>query len=555
MTGLVATYRVQMRNGVDFAHLSEQLGCIARLGASHLYLSPVFTARTGSTHGYDVTRPDEIDPALGGLAAFEAFAREAARHGLCIVLDIVPNHVAASVENPWRRDVLEHGRASRYAGFFDIDREAPPAPGRIALPVLGMPFAEALAAGEIRLVAGPDGPELACHDLRLPLRPESRRLGGRPPEAVDGDPCALLAVLDEQHYAPVYWRALPDRLDWRRFFDITELVGLRIEEEEVFRAVHRPVFDLVRRGFVHGLRIDHIDGLADPAGYLHRLRAGPEACGGGPDFPLWVEKILGPHETLRRSWPVSGTTGYEVPNDILQLLRDGRATRPLGRLWRQVSGDARSFAEVVTEARLEVLEGCSRASTPGSPRPRRRSRRAARRVASWARSGSATPCANCSRVCRSIAAMRRVELRNRRIGPCPKRRCGGPPRGPAVRSPMRSLSSRSGCCRRGTIASAASPPASNSFPGRLPPGRSRIPPSTGICASSPPTRWAANRTRPAGRRRASTPVGGPGRRAIPRRSCRPRPTTPGAAPTSAPASRCRARSRRCSPPTCGCGGG
>ncbi len=357
MTGPVATYRVQMRNGVDFAHLSEHLGYIARLGASHVYLSPVFTARTGSTHGYDVTRPDEIDPALGGLAAFEAFAREAARHGLGIVLDIVPNHMAASVENPWWRDVLEHGRASRYAGFFDIDWEAPPAPGRVALPVLGMPFAEALAAGEIRLVAGPDGPELACHDLRLPLRPESRRrLDGRAPEAVNGDPRALLAVLDEQHYAPVYWRALPDRLNWRRFFDITELVGLRIEQEEVFEAVHRLVFDLVRRGLVHGLRIDHIDGLADPAGYLHRLRARLEACGAGPEFPLWVEKILGPHETLRRSWPVSGTTGYEVLNEILHLLCDGRATRPLDTLWQQVSGDARSFAEVVAEARREVLE-------------------------------------------------------------------------------------------------------------------------------------------------------------------------------------------------------
>lgn len=355
---LIATYRVQMRAGVDFARLTEHLGYIARLGPSHLYLSPIFTACTGSTHGYDVTRPDQIDPALGGIAGFEALARNAARHGLGIVLDIVPNHMAASTENPWWRDVLEHGRDSRFARFFDIDWDMREVAGKVALPVLAAPFDRVLEQGAIRVEAGAaEGPVLLVSGQRLPLRPESRRtLQGGDLDEVNADRAALRQLIREQHYVPVFWRALPDRLNWRRFFDISGLVGLRIEQEEVFEAVHRLVFDLVARGLVHGLRIDHVDGLADPAGYLRRLRARLEEHGAGPRFPVWVEKILGPGEKLRRSWPVSGTTGYEVMNDILHVACDPGASRVLGALWRKISADRRSFSRLIVETKREVLE-------------------------------------------------------------------------------------------------------------------------------------------------------------------------------------------------------
>jgi (1->4)-alpha-D-glucan 1-alpha-D-glucosylmutase len=253
---LRATYRLQLTPQLGFAAASRLVPYLRDLGVSHLYLSPSLQARAGSTHGYDVVEPHRLSEELGGRAAFEELARAAHGAGLGIVLDVVPNHMAAVPESRYWADEGLRGR------FFDID------------PVSG------------------------------------------------------------RH---------------RRFFDIDDLAGVRQEDLAVFEETHELVLELVRQGLVDGLRVDHPDGLADPAGYLERLRSdGVER--------VWVEKILDPCERLRE-WPVCGTVGYEFLNDVCALFVEPEAAGPLTRLWESVSGDRRTFGEVALEAKLEQVRG------------------------------------------------------------------------------------------------------------------------------------------------------------------------------------------------------
>jgi (1->4)-alpha-D-glucan 1-alpha-D-glucosylmutase len=247
--GFRATYRLQLGPGLGFREARELVPYLRDLGVSHLYLSPVLQARTGSTHGYDVVDPTRISEELGGEEAF----RELAASGLGIVLDVVPNHMAATDENPYWRD------PELRAKFFDVDT----------------------------------------------------RTGFH-----------------------------------RRFFDIGELGGVRMEDAAVFETTHALVLALVRQGLVEGLRIDHPDGLADPAGYLERLRRG------GVEH-VWVEKILEPGEELRE-WPVEGTVGYEFLNDAAALFVDPRGEAPFTALYEELTGERRSFAELAFAAKLQV---------------------------------------------------------------------------------------------------------------------------------------------------------------------------------------------------------
>ncbi len=322
----LATYRLQLRNGMTFAAATRMLPWIAGLGVSHLYLSPPFQAVAGSTHGYDITDVTRIDAALGGRAGFDAFAAAARAAGLGIILDIVPNHMAFSVQTPWLACVLRHGRASRFAGHFDIDWEA----GPVVLPWLDRPLARAIADGHLRR----DGAGLRLGDIALPLAPGSAAL-------TDMD--ALLAAQA--------WTLAPHdtpRLSHRRFFTVTGLVGMRVEDPAVFADTHALILDLVAAGQVQGLRVDHVDGLADPAGYLRRLRARL------PGTPVWVEKILTGNEALP-GWPVQGTTGYEAARALAQVLTDPQGLARLTRAWAAATGDTRPFHAVVAEAKDVML--------------------------------------------------------------------------------------------------------------------------------------------------------------------------------------------------------
>ncbi|WP_168878916.1 malto-oligosyltrehalose synthase [Rhizobium sp. P28RR-XV] len=355
MTVLTSTYRLQFRGEVTFKRATELVPYLKDLGISHVYASPIFAATRGSTHGYDVTDPNEIDPVLGGRAGFDAFCASLQDAGLGLILDIVPNHMAASLENIWWRDVLRHGSNSVYAGHFDIDWRR-----KLTLPLLGKPFEEALAAGELRLHYEPadDRIYLAYFSNLLPLSDEStKNLAaqiGKDKErlsAFSTNAAAMNKLLGAQHWQLCYWKEAAQNLSYRRFFEVAALVGMRVEDEKVFNDTHRLIVELVRAGQVQGLRIDHIDGLADPKTYLERLRQAV-----GVHTFIVVEKILAHGETLPADWPVSGTTGYEFIAAMADLFVSENGLRKLDRAYRAVNGEDADFAAGLRKAKLLMIE-------------------------------------------------------------------------------------------------------------------------------------------------------------------------------------------------------
>jgi (1->4)-alpha-D-glucan 1-alpha-D-glucosylmutase len=342
-----ATARLQFHPGFTLTDGTAVVPYLADLGISHLYASPLFAARRGSPHGYDVVDYGAINPELGGRAGLEQLVGALHRHGMGLVLDIVPNHMAAdAAENLWWRDVLARGRASPYAAFFDIDW-SPPEPwlrGKVLLPILGRPYAEALAAGEIRIdreAAGGTG-EVAYFDHRFPLAIGTTEAG---------EPHA---VLEAQHYRLAWWRTAGDAINWRRFFDINGLIALRAERREVFGATHALVCELFAAGMIDGVRVDHVDGLADPGAYCRRLRRALSRIGGRRPY-IVVEKILAPDEVLPADWAVDGTTGYDFMAEVGGVLHDPAGEAPLSRLWARLTNSAASFAAIERDARAELL--------------------------------------------------------------------------------------------------------------------------------------------------------------------------------------------------------
>jgi len=366
MTALRAIARLQLHAGFDFNAAAAQADYFATLGVSHLYLSPIAAAMPGSTHGYDGIDPTRINPELGGEDGFLRLARRARERGMGLLLDIVPNHLAAAPQNPWWSDVLMHGRRSRHAQWFDIDWEAAGAGHRLWLPVLDRPLQEAVQAGVLRVEDVEDRPFLVHHDLRLPLSPRSYPLqpGARQGwiERCNRSAERMHMLLQRQHYHLAWWRTGGDQVNYRRFFDITSLAALRVEREDVFDAVHGLPLRLVREGWVDGLRIDHIDGLADPGGYLQRLRAHLDAAaeaGGrrGADITLHVEKILAEGEALPAGWACDGTTGYDFMDQAGAWLHAPDSAKALSEQWQARSGDTRSLEQVQQTARDALLDG------------------------------------------------------------------------------------------------------------------------------------------------------------------------------------------------------
>ena len=441
----LSTYRLQLHAEFPFAAARESLDYLRQLGISDCYLSPVFASRPGSTHGYDVTQHNRIDPELGGREEYLRLAGAVAARGLGLVLDFVPNHMGVdALANPWWRDVLENGQCSRYARFFDIDWTPlkPELEGRVLLPILGRQYGHVLEAGELR-VAFADGLfEVRYGDHQLPinprqtpliLRPGLERLtrdGGEtdadvhelqsilsalanmPPhtdsrdEAIDerrrekavqrerlqrlvekspltrayiqqsleelnGTPGVhasfdrLHELLEQQPYRLAYWRTASHEINYRRFFDINELAGVRQEEPEVFDTTHRLLADLLASGTVTGVRVDHPDGLFDPAGYFSRLQELARSALKRDDHPrpLYVlaEKILSGEETLPDEWDVHGTTGYNYLNELNGLFVDPGAAKKLRRVYARFIGSAPRFTDVVYESK-KLITGTSMAS-------------------------------------------------------------------------------------------------------------------------------------------------------------------------------------------------
>ncbi len=365
---LAATYRLQLGAECTLAHVRAIAPYLERLGISHVYSSPILMARRGSTHGYDVADPTRLDPVLGDRADLRATVEDLHARNMGWVLDIVPNHMGIGRDNPFWNDVLRHGRASAYAHWFDIDWDPirRPMRGRVLLPMLGDRLERVLARGELSLVCEDNQLRVAYFERRFPLTPESE---GELLAAADGDPARaarqfaesdpdrarLRALLRRQVYRLAFWRRAEREINYRRFFNINELVALRMEDADVFAAMHALVLHWVADGLLDGLRVDHVDGLADPRGYLDRLRAAVERAGGSSSFPILVEKILAPGEPLPRAWPVQGTTGYDFLNQLESVFVHPDGFARIESAYRRRTRTRATFREIAIRAKLLVL--------------------------------------------------------------------------------------------------------------------------------------------------------------------------------------------------------
>jgi (1->4)-alpha-D-glucan 1-alpha-D-glucosylmutase len=427
-----ATYRLQLHAGFPLSRARALVPYLNRLGVSHIHCSPLLQARRGSTHGYDVVDPTRLDPERGTEEELALLHQELAAHGMGLVLDIVPNHMAASSENHAWEDVLAHGPASRYARWFDIDWRASERElrSRILLPVLGDQFATALERGEIALISTQGVPRVRYYEHEFPLDPVTiapllrpavaecerqygegfhacrtlresmvqlrklprrgvrdrqaiaRRLDGasetlgrirdlvsKMPDAAgmvargveryaqdEGGSARLRRLLDAQVYRLVHWRRAAREINYRRFFDVTDLIALHMEDPEVFVQTHALPLEWQRRGWVDGFRIDHPDGLLDPLGYLERLARASSIEQSTESTPIYVEKILSPGEQLRDSWPVSGTTGYDFLNQVEALFLDPEGAEAIEREYRRLTRRSLEFSAIAREGKRLVLE-------------------------------------------------------------------------------------------------------------------------------------------------------------------------------------------------------
>jgi (1->4)-alpha-D-glucan 1-alpha-D-glucosylmutase len=329
----VSTYRLQIRRGFTLFDAAETVPYLHSLGVDWVYLSPVLTAEQGSDHGYDVTDPSGVDPERGGPEGLAAVSKAARAAGMGVLIDIVPNHVgvATPAQNPWWWSLLKEGRESRYAEAFDVDWDL--AGGRIRLPILGSD--DDLDQLEIK-----DG-ELRYYDHRFPLADGSYTEGDSPRD-----------VHARQHYELMGWRRADNELNYRRFFAVNTLAGVRVEIPAVFDEAHEEVVRWFREGLADGLRIDHPDGLADPEGYLKRLR---EVTGGAY---LLIEKILEPGEQLPASFECEGTTGYDALADIDRVFVDPRGQEPLNRLDASLrGGEPADYGDMIRGTKRRITDG------------------------------------------------------------------------------------------------------------------------------------------------------------------------------------------------------
>lgn len=433
-----ATYRLQFHRRFRVEHATGLAPYLDALGITDLYASPIFQARRGSSHGYDVTDPTRLNVELGTEENFESLVSALKERGMGLLLDIVPNHMAASVENRWWTDVLESGQGSPFSGFFDIDWHSPKKAltNKVLLPILGGPYGRMIEEQEISLRLEKGGFTVHCSSVKLPVsilsyprilslrlpsleetygpdhpsfrelwdlvttiehlpkaaeadaeaarerhaseegikerllrlyteRPEIREhidetlrmVNGRKGDPASFDP--LDRILSEQHYWLSFWRLANEEINYRRFFAVSELVSLRVEDPRVFDASHDLILRLAREGKITGLRVDHVDGLYDPHGYLVRLMqrlTGSEDENPSPGFYVLVEKILGRDEALPPAWPIHGTTGYDFMNALNGVFLNAGGVKTLDEIYARFTGTAPDFRETVYRSKRLMMD-------------------------------------------------------------------------------------------------------------------------------------------------------------------------------------------------------
>jgi (1->4)-alpha-D-glucan 1-alpha-D-glucosylmutase len=356
-----ATYRLQLNKDFTFADAKALVPYLDDLGISHAYLSPILQARPGSTHGYDTVDHTQLNPELGTLDDFRTLARALQSRGMGLILDFVPNHMGVGgADNALWLDLLKHGEASRYADWFDIDWH-PPHPGmdgRLLVPFLGTSYAQALAEGHLQLKPDGDGFAVWAYDKeKLPIRPEdASRLfehygSAEAAIAAHRGHASLDSLIATQHWRLAHFSVAADEINYRRFFINSDLAGIRIDRPDVFDHAHKLIFSLIAEGLVDGLRIDHIDGLLDPRGYLETLRARSPR----PIY-LVIEKILAPHEALDACWPVDGTTGYEVGTQLTRVLMQAGGEPAVTTAYADFIGERVTFEDEIHRCKLRIMD-------------------------------------------------------------------------------------------------------------------------------------------------------------------------------------------------------
>ena len=328
----ISTYRLQFNRDFRFSDALRILDYLHELGITDLYASPILKARPGSTHGYDVTDPTQLNPEIGTPEEFAELCRALQARDMGLIVDIVPNHMAASIDNPWWFDVLEKGEESTYAEFFDVNW----ASKKVLLPILARPYGEALENRELMITVENGRPVLQYYEQKLPIAAGAENLSA---DAID-------RILSRQHYRLAHWRKAADSINYRRFFDISDFVGLRAERDDVFQATHVFVLKLIEQGDVTGLRIDHIDGLLDPKRYLDRL----------PDTYVITEKILAGNEQLPCEWRTHGTTGYDFLNFANGAFIDREGFNKLERMYADFTGSRKTLNQVFRECKRQVMQ-------------------------------------------------------------------------------------------------------------------------------------------------------------------------------------------------------
>lgn len=459
-----STYRLQLHAGFTFGDAEAVLPYLRALGIGDCYVSPIFEARSGSMHGYDVTRHDRLNPELGGEEGFARFATQLRERQMGLLLDIVPNHMGVGNDSQWWQDVLENGRASQYASYFDIDWNPlnPDMKDKLLLPILGSQYGDELEAKRIQVVLADGRLMVRYYDHLIPIAPRTiqaifpdreldemgvpqsfreilRETAHIPPHdttdetlvaqrqgqlaeleprlrealltaemqpaigkalerinGVAGDARSfdrMHELLEQQPYRLAYWRVSSEEINYRRFFDINDLVGLRMENAEVFAATHCLIRRLLARGDVTGLRVDHADGMFNPRQYLIRLQLlyvaahccgeaaqGPTGKNGienevrdamrGSDWaasqgPLYVvvEKILAPRESLPREWPVRGTSGYDFVYEGNQIFIFKANERRFTEFYARLTGETKDPETIIYESKLNVMRNALSSET------------------------------------------------------------------------------------------------------------------------------------------------------------------------------------------------
>jgi (1->4)-alpha-D-glucan 1-alpha-D-glucosylmutase len=434
-----ATYRLQFNKHFRFRDALLLLDYLSILGISDLYGSPLLVSRKGSGHGYDVTDPARIDPEIGSEEDFAELQKALLNREMGLLLDIVPNHMAASSENRWWMDVLENGSESAFASYFDINWHPPShnLDEKILLPVLGRPFGETIERGDLRLVLQDGKFLIQYYESLFPLAPRSyahvlkervddlkKSLGETSPpyeeylgvisslsslsdtdraatsgerrlrfeaarermkaliaghaevralidsilSQLNGDPrdsasfSQLEQILAEQNYWLAYWQDVNEGINYRRFFAISDLVGMRVEDPIVFEAMHEEILRLVAKDAVSGVRIDHVDGLRDPLGYLNRLRdriASTASSDASKPYVI-VEKILAPHEKLPEEWPVAGTTGYDYLNWANGPFVSPSGAKRMVDIYSKFVGKEADFADILYQKKKLIMNSLLR---------------------------------------------------------------------------------------------------------------------------------------------------------------------------------------------------